>query len=387
MTLPSVTGVLSADDVRATAASIVAVQEPSGAIPWSPGEHVDIWNHVEAAMGLLVGGEVAAAERALVWVPTMQRPDGSWPMKIVNGEVEDARGETNCSAYFAVGLWHHWLIRKDRAFLEDQWNSVRRGLNWVVSLQVPFGGIQWTPVDEFCLLTASSSVYQSLRAGIALAELIGDPQPEWELAAGRLGHAVRHHRELFADKSRFSMDWYYPVLGGAVRGREGLDLLDPRWTDFVRPGYGVHCVDDNPWVTGAETCELAMVLDALDDHARARAVYADMQRLRHESAPTGRASCTAIRTRATSSGRSSRRRTPRPPSSWPPTLWAAPSAPPRRAQGSCGAIRCRPSRIWPSTVTASCELAEPAQSVAAAPEHAHRAQRFDFIEQARFQRG
>jgi hypothetical protein len=283
MTLPSVPGVLSAADVRATAAAIAAVQEPSGAIPWSPGEHVDIWNHVEAAMGLLVGCEVEAAERALEWVPTMQRHDGSWPMKIVRGEVEDGRGETNCSAYFAVGLWHHWLIRQDRAFLERHWDSARRGLNWVVSLQVPFGGIQWTPVDEFCLLTASSSVYQSLRAGIALAELLGDPQPEWELAAGRLGHAVRHHRDLFADKSRFSMDWYYPVLGGAVRGRDGLDLLAPRWSDFVTPGYGARCVDDNPWITGAETCELAMALDALDDHARAREVYADMQQMRHES--------------------------------------------------------------------------------------------------------
>jgi hypothetical protein len=283
MILPSVTGVLSEADIRTTAAAIAAVQERSGAIPWSPGEHVDIWNHVEAAMALLVGGEVEAAERALDWVPTMQRPDGSWPMKIVNGEVEDERGETNCSAYLAVGLWHHWLLQQDRSFLQRHWDSVRRGLNWVVSLQVPFGGIQWTPVNEFCLLTASSSVYQSLRAGIALAELLGDPQPEWELAAGRLGHAVRRHRDQFADKSRFSMDWYYPVLGGAVRGRDGSELLAPRWSDFVTPGYGVRCVDDTPWVTGAETCELAMALDALDDHARALTVYADMQHLRHES--------------------------------------------------------------------------------------------------------
>ena len=64
----------------------------------------------------------------------------------------------------------------------------------------------------------SSSIYQSLRAGVALAELMDDPQPEWELAGGRLGHALREHRDLFLDKSTFSMDWYYPVLGGAVRG-------------------------------------------------------------------------------------------------------------------------------------------------------------------------
>ena len=45
----------------------------------------------------------------------------------------------------------------------------------------------------------------------------------------------------------------------------------------------MRCVDDNPWITGAETCELAMALDGLDDHERALVVYADMQRLRHES--------------------------------------------------------------------------------------------------------
>ena len=112
------------------------------------------------------------------------------------------------------------------------------------------------------LLAGSSSIYQSLRAGVALADLLDDPQPEWELAGGRLGHALREHRDLFLDKSTYSMDWYYPVLGGAVRGRRGLDLLESRWDEFVVPGLGIRCVDTNPWVTGAETCELVMALDA-----------------------------------------------------------------------------------------------------------------------------
>ena len=49
------------------------------------------------------------------------------------------------------------------------------------------------------------------------------------------------------------------------------------------PGLGIRCVDTNPWVTGAETCELVMALDCLDDHARALRLYADMQHLRHEN--------------------------------------------------------------------------------------------------------
>ncbi|KQQ43790.1 prenyltransferase [Nocardioides sp. Leaf307] len=280
--LPHVEGVLSPGQVAQTAASIARMQEPDGAIPWTTGEHVDVWNHVEAAMALLVGGEVEAAEAAYDWVPRWQRTDGSWPMKIVAGQVEDDRGEVNMSAYLAVGLWHHWLVRHDAAYVATLWPAVRAGLDWVVAQQLPFGGLNWTPDDQGALLAGSSSVYQSLRAGVALAELLDDPQPEWELAGGRLGHAVRHHRDLFLDKSTFSMDWYYPVLGGAVRGPAASALLASRWDDFVVPGLGIRCVDTNPWVTGAETCELVLALDAVGDHRGALRLLGDVQHLRHE---------------------------------------------------------------------------------------------------------
>ncbi len=109
-----------------------------------------------------------------------------------------------------------------------------------------------------------------------------DPQPEWELAGGRLAHALRDHQDRFLDKSEFSMDWYYPVLGGAVRGEAGRALIDSRWATFVEPGLGIRCVSTNPWVTGAETCELVLALDALGDRERALRLLADMQHLRHE---------------------------------------------------------------------------------------------------------
>ena len=280
--IPSIEGIMTAAEVAQTASAIAAVQEPCGAVPFATGEHTDIWNHVEAAMAMLVGGEVKAAERAYAWVPTMQRSDGSWPMKIVGGEVIDDRAEANMSAYLAVGIWHHWLIRGDRAFVEQFWPAIRAGLDWVVSQQLAFGGINWTPTESFALLAGSSSIHQSLRAGLAIADLLDHPQPEWELAGGRLGHAIREHPSCFADKSTFSMDWYYPILGGAVHGQRASDLLASRWEDFVVDGLGIRCVDTNPWVTGAETCELAMALDAIGDHGRALTLLADMQHLRDE---------------------------------------------------------------------------------------------------------
>jgi hypothetical protein len=73
------------------------------------------------------------------------------------------------------------------------------------------------------------------------------------------------------------MDWYYPVLCSVT----GLDSLDAAWDRFVVPGLGVRCVHDQPWVTGGETAELALTLATRGDRARAAALLADIERLRH----------------------------------------------------------------------------------------------------------
>lgn len=281
---------MTPDQIAQTAASIVSMQEADGAIPWTIGEHTDAWNHVEGAMALLVGGEVEAAEAAYDWCLRNQRADGSWPMKLVAGTVEDASTETNMAAYIAVGVLHHWSIRRDRVFLERMWPVVCKALDLVVELQLPFGGIAWSrewdangpaKINSEALLAGSSSIFQALRCGVALAAIMDEPQPEWELAGGRLGHALREHRDQFLDKSTFSMDWYYPVLGGAVRGPAADEMLASRWDTFVEDGLGIRCVSENPWFTGAETCELAMALKAIGD-PRAEQVFTDMQHLRTE---------------------------------------------------------------------------------------------------------
>jgi hypothetical protein len=280
-----VPGILSAREVLATGHSVAAMQQPSGAIGWPDG-HTDAWNHTECAMALSVCGLREPARRAFGWLRSSQRADGSWPKRTdPGGRVTDPAADSNQVAYVAVGVWHELLVSGDAGLAAAMWPTVRRAISFVLDLQTARGEIGWeraadgTPAG-YALLAGCASIYQSLRCAVMLAEWAGQPQPDWELAAGRLGHVVASHPEAFADKSRFSMDWYYPVLSGAVRGAAAAQRLAAGWPRFVEPGLGVRCVADEPWVTGAETCELALALDAIGDRDRALALFGDIQRLR-----------------------------------------------------------------------------------------------------------
>ena len=276
---------LSAGDILATGRSIANVQERSGAIGWPDGQ-TDAWNHVECSMALAACGLHGPARLAYEWLRATQRPDGSWPKKTAPGGLAaDAAADSNQVAYVAVGVWHEFLVTGDAAFVRAMWPTVRAAVGFVLDLQQPRGEITWERSGAgapggYALLAGCSSIYQSLRCAVSLAEIAGEPQPGWELAAAQLGHVVAHHPEAFADKSRFSMDWYYPVLAGPVRGPAAARRLAAGWADFVVPGLGVRCVADEPWVTGAETCELALALDATGDRARALAVFEGIQHLR-----------------------------------------------------------------------------------------------------------
>ena len=278
---------LTADDVRGTVAAIAAEQLPDGALPWSRGERLDPWDSVEAAMALDVGGEHARAAAAYRWLAARQRPDGSWAGEYREGRETAPAAESNHAGYLAVGTWHTWLCSRDAGLVADLWPVVRRGLDLVVAMQRADGAIGWAlrpdgRPDDLALLTGNASLFQALRCGIALAGLTGDTQPDWELAVAELGTALRERPEAFADRSRYSMDWYYPVLAGAVTGAAARDRLADGWQRFVVPGLGARCVEDRPWVTGAETCELVLALVAAGLREEAVAQFAAMQHLRHD---------------------------------------------------------------------------------------------------------
>src|SRR5947209_13883565 len=126
------------------------------------------------------------------------------------------------------------------------WPTVRRAVEWALGLRTTRGEVLWERdaagrPGTYALLSGCASIHQSLRCAVALAKLADDPRPDWELAADQLAHLVARHPEAFADKSRFAMDWYYPVLGGPVRGQDAACRGASAWHTFVVPCHGVRC--------------------------------------------------------------------------------------------------------------------------------------------------
>jgi hypothetical protein len=290
-------GILETAAVRRTAAGIAGIQRPDGSIPWFHGDKTDPWDHVEAAMALDVAGLGGAAELAYRWLADRQNADGSWYANYADtsggaGAPTDKTKDANFTAYLAVGVLHHWLLRRDDAFLAELWPNVRDGVEFVLGLQRPDGAIRWNPDSGEALLTGSSSMYHALRCAVAIAGRRGEPRRalEWTEAALRLGRAVSTaggfgvpDSGVFAPKDRYSMDWYYPVLGTALRGPAARARIDAGWDRFVVPGLGTRCVADRPWVTGGETFELCIALWALGRVRAARRLLSDVCHLRDEA--------------------------------------------------------------------------------------------------------
>lgn len=276
-------------------ARIMDLQRPDGSIPWFDGGVIDPWNHAEAAMGLATAGEAEAAERAYRFLLENQNPDGSWwgqygsavPMDeshyTGDGNEKKIR-DTNFCAYIAVAVWHHHLMHEDPEFMRAYFPAVKRAIEFVLSLQAPEGDVRWAADDELtpendALITGCSSIYKSLECAIRLADVVGDHASarSWSLARARLGRALRSKPERFdrtwESKERYSMDWYYPILCGAVRGEAAKARLGEKWDVFVADGKGCRCVMDHPWVTVAESCELVLALLAMGETRKAKDVF------------------------------------------------------------------------------------------------------------------
>ncbi|WP_300394286.1 hypothetical protein [Henriciella sp.] len=289
-------------DLDAPLRRILALQTPEGAILWFENGPWDPWNHVESAMALTVMGRTEAASAAFDYLYATQRPDGAWfgeygnalPMvdrDFISREPAPRLVDTNFCAYPAVGVAHFALATGNWHRARKWWPMIKASIDFVVSLQRDDGAIPWsleainTPDDD-ALLAGNASIAKSLECAIFLAGRFDEPVGSWRQARAKLIQALHDQPDAFdrrATGQRFAMDWYYPVLSGALSKTSARQRLDQLWSRFVIPGKGCRCVSDEPWVTVAETCELVIALLALGERSSAERLFRQAMSIRDSS--------------------------------------------------------------------------------------------------------
>ncbi|MSZ67984.1 MAG: prenyltransferase, partial [Actinobacteria bacterium] len=245
---------LTLDELSLTADSIAKLQLPNGMIPWFENGHCDPWNHVETAMALDVMGRHDNAQLAYEWLRTTQRTDGSWYNYFhSDGKVEETKLDSNVCAYIGTGLWHHWLCTQDRETVKHFWPMLESAMTWVLKMRRNDGTILWAREEnekpwDYALLTGCSSIRHALISASKIAAVLNTARPEWIEAAAQIDQVIQNDRDAFEPKDRWAMDWYYPVLTGALIGDAAKSRLAEQWNTFVMPELGVRCVSDEPWV-------------------------------------------------------------------------------------------------------------------------------------------
>ena len=273
-------------EIKKTAQFIASQQMRDGAIPWFENGKLDPWDHTEAAMGLSVAGLFDEAERAYLWLAETQLADGSWWANYFEQSTQALR-ETNFIAYVATGIWHHYCVTGRESFLARMWPMVERAINFVLQQQSSEGEIAWAvdsdgAAQNDALITGCSSILRSLECAVKIARTLNFAKPKWLHGGHQLAQALQFKPFRFdrtwESKSRFAMDWYYPILSGVLTPKEMQTRLQKRWHEFVKPNLGCRCVNDEPWVTMAETSELVIALVAAQHMEQAQQIFAPLER-------------------------------------------------------------------------------------------------------------
>ena len=274
------------------AKSIKKIQLKSGAIPSNKDNSHDPWDHIESIMGLNFLQDKESADLAFDWLKNNQNADGSWYSKYLDEKPIELNKPTHYSPYISVAALHHYKIFSDKKKLSELWKTISLALDFSINLQNPNGTIPWSvdknnKIEEDFLITGSSSILKSIECAIKISRILeeGDNN-SWIRAYKSLAMAIKNPKGLFdvtIDRSRFSMDWYYPIISGALSSEEKDFYIKKILKDFYVDGLGIKCVREEPWVTVAETSEFIITLVISNRLEEARKIFSEAMNITDEN--------------------------------------------------------------------------------------------------------
>ncbi len=225
----------------------------SGAIPSNEDLSHDPWDHIESIMGLNFLEDKDSSEKAFNWLKENQNEDGSWYAKYDDITPIEYHKPTHFAPYITVAALHYYKIFKDKEKIKELWPTIQSSINFSLNLQNANGIIPWSIDFEV--------------------------NKNWLTAYNRLSSAIRNPKGLFditIDRSRFSMDSYYPILSGCLTKSEKEVYIEKIFNEFYIEGLGVKCVREEPWITVAETCEFIIALIMSGNISKAKKILIEV---------------------------------------------------------------------------------------------------------------
>jgi len=261
---------------------IISNQSSSGAIFWDEKGKCDPWDHCECLIALAIYEEWEYFWKGVNWFFANLNKDGLIYAEFQNEKPSKLHYESHHAPYIIMPLIQASLIDKEQDYKKILTNEQLLKLENIFEVLDDFkdedGYFYWAKdsngYSDNSLITASMSIFLSLVAKDKSFPKFNTEM--WQEKFNRDG----------VDRSRFSMDFYYPYLAGIKNNKkEFLDLLD----NYYVKGLGVKCVAEEPWVTIAESSECVISALIHDNENIAKKIFNDIQQFQNKDGifPTG----------------------------------------------------------------------------------------------------
>ena len=261
---------------------IIKNQSSSGAIFWDEKGKCDPWDHCECLIALAIYEEWEHFWRGVNWFFTNLNEDGLIYAEFQNEKPSKLHYESHHAPYIIIPLIQASLIDQEQDYKKILTNEQLLKLENIFEVLDDFkdedGYFYWAKdsngYSDNSLITASMSIFLSLVGKDKSFPKFNTEM--WQEKFNRDG----------VDRSRFSMDFYYPFLAGIKNNKkEFLDLLD----NYYVKGLGVKCVAEEPWVTIAESSECVISALIHDNENIAKQIFNDIQQFQNKDGifPTG----------------------------------------------------------------------------------------------------
>ena len=268
-------------------------QNTDGSIQWDEKGKCDPWDHIECLIALAIYNENESFLAGIEWFRNNLNEEFMVAPVFHRQKASEDHFEYHHAPYFAVALLQYYYSSNNKKVLHDNLEILRGIVLKTLAARDEYGYFYWAKdkngFNDNSLITATSSIFLSLKCVSAIYKILGIRSLKLENEIASIKQAFDLKSKRFnrdnIDRSRFSMDCYYPYLSGLIMDAG----LNRNLEKFYVKDLGIKCVIEEPWVTIAESSEAIIALLRSGDKAFAHKIFENILKLRGTDGlfPTG----------------------------------------------------------------------------------------------------